>query len=198
MPAATAEGPVFGNPDEGSEYWVEQNFHDCGLMAVATVVGLLTGDAPSEDAIIVIASSTQDPDGSGNRIYTPLDPDNPDSDNGTSSADQIALLEHYGISATATDDDGPIPTGLPALQQYLSEGRKAIVGVNAETIWGEDGDHTEDDHSVVVAAVDTAQRIVYLSDSGTGDGGGEQIDLQTFEGAWEAGGHDLIVTDKAA
>lgn len=193
-----ADDSVYGDPAEASEYWVEQSFEDCGLMAVATVIGLMTGDAPVEDDIIAVAASTPDPDGSGDPIYIPLDPNNPDSDNGTDSDEQLALLQHYGITATATDDDGPIPTGLPALQQYLNDGRKTIVGVNAETIWGEDGDHTEDDHSVVVAAVDTDQGIVYLSDSGTDGGAGEQVDIETFETAWETGGHDLIVTDQAA
>ncbi|MCV7284589.1 hypothetical protein H7J87_04535 [Mycolicibacterium wolinskyi] len=200
-PEEVAARPIYGDPSEASEHWAKQSFEDCGLMAVANVVGLMTGDFPTEDVVIDVAANTPSPTRSG-PIYEPPDPGDDTTDNGTSSADQIRLLKHFGVDATATDDDisssGGIATGLPALEQYLGAGRKVIVGVNAETIWGEDGDHTEDDHSVVVAAVDADQRIVYLSDSGTDDGAGEQVDLDTFESAWAPGGHDLIVTDAPA
>lgn len=201
LPAVVASGPVYGNPDEASRVWVEQSYEDCGLMAVATIVGLVTGKAPDEQAMIEVASSTPKQDGSG-PIFVPPQPGEDSTGNGTTSADQLRLLKHFGVVATATDDDiaatGGIPTGLEALQQYLGAGRKAIVGVNAETIWGEDGDHTEDDHSVVVGAIDTDQRIVYLSDSGTDGGAGEQVTIDTFETAWATGGHDLIVTNAPA
>jgi len=197
-----AESPMLptelhGDPDIASDYWSQQNFQDCGLMAVATVVGLTTGTAPTEQEIIAVASSIPSPDGSGTPIYTPPDPNNANSDNGTSSDDQVLLLKHYGINATATDDDlAPqvgLPTGIPALVGYLDNGRKLIVGVNAETIWSEEGGYTDDNHSVVVSGVDPDLGIVYLSDSGTEDGDGEQIPIDVFESAWSAGAHDLIV-----
>ncbi|MDV3130258.1 hypothetical protein M1247_35510 [Mycobacterium sp. 21AC1] len=200
-PEEAATGPLYGDPAEASAHWAKQSFDDCGLMAVATVVGLMTGGFPSEDDMIEVARNTPSPVRSG-PIYQPPDPNDDSTDNGTSSADQLRLLKHFGVDATSTDDDtastGGLATGLPALQQYLAAGRRVIVGVNAETIWGEGGDHTEDDHSVVVSAIDTDQQIVYLSDSGTDGGAGEQIDLDTFESAWATGGHDLIVTDGPA
>jgi len=177
---------MHGDPDEASDYWAQQNFQDCGLMAVATVVGLTTGTAPTEEEIVAVASSIPSPGGDG-PIYTPPDPNNPNSDNGTTSDEQIALLKHYGIAATATDDTlAPqvgLPTGIPALINYLDDGRRLIVGV-----------HAADDQGVVVSGVDPEAGIVYLSDSGTEDGDGEQVPMDVFEAAWLPGGHDLIVT----
>ncbi|MDG4669335.1 hypothetical protein [Mycobacterium sp. 236(2023)] len=198
-----AQTPMFptelhGDPDLASDYWDQQNFQDCGLMAVATVVGLTTGTAPTEQEIIAVAAGIPSPTRTGSPIYTPADPNNPDSDNGTSSDDQVLLLKHYGINATATDDDlaaeTGLPTGIPALVEYLDGGRMVIVGVNAETIWAEEGGYTDDNHSVVVSGIDPELGIVYLSDSGTEDGDGEEIPVDVFERAWATGAHDLIVT----
>lgn len=196
-----AESPMLrtemhGDPDEASNYWSQQNFQDCGLMAVATVVGLTTGKAPTEQEIVAVASSLKSP-GSDKPIYTPPNPNDPNSDNGTDSDDQVLLLKHYGVNATATDDDlaaqTGLATGIPALVTYLDSGRRLIAGVNAETIWSEDGSHTDDDHSVVISGVDPDAGIVYLSDSGSEDGDGEQVPIDVFEKAWATGAHDLIV-----
>ncbi|MUL80700.1 MULTISPECIES: hypothetical protein [unclassified Mycolicibacterium] len=198
LPAQQTTGPVYGNPDDASAYWVEQSYSDCGLIAVATIVGMVTGNAPSEQDIIELASHTPSQERSG-PIYLPPQPGDDTTDNATAPEDQLRLLKHFGIAATITNDDiastGGIPTGRDALQQYLGAGRKAIVGVNAETIWGEDGNHTEEDHAVVVAAIDADQQVVYLSDSGTESGAGEQVPLDTFETAWRTGGHALLVTN---
>ncbi|VEG42582.1 Papain-like cysteine protease AvrRpt2 [Mycolicibacterium flavescens] len=196
-----AESPMLptemhGDPDEASNYWSQQNFQDCGLMAVATVVGLSTGKAPTEQEIVAVASNLKSP-GSDRPIYTPPNPNDPNSDNGTDSDDQVLLLKHYGVNATATDDDlaaqTGLATGIPALITYLDSGRRLIAGVNSETIWAEDGSHTDDDHSVVVSGVDPEAGIVYLSDSGSEDGDGEQVPIDVFEKAWAPGAHDLIV-----
>lgn len=187
---------LHGDPSEASDYWNQQNFQDCGLMAVATVVGLTTGTAPTEQEIVAVASSLTSP-GGDRPVYTPPDPNDPNSDNGTTSEDQVLLLKHYGINATATDDgsvaDTGLATGIPALSGYLDSGRRLIAGVNAETIWAEEGSLTDDDHSVVVSGVDPEAGLVFLSDSGTEDGDGEQVPIDVFERAWAVGGHDLIV-----
>ena len=202
-PAEPAPGPLYGDPAEASKFWAEQSFQDCGLMAVATVVGLVTGTAPSEQDMIQVASSLPSPDGTGPLYVPPQDGDD-SSDNGTSPEGQVRLLKHFGVPATITDDviasTGGIPTGLEAVQQYLAADRKVIVSVNAETIWGEDANHTDPDHALVVGAIDTDQQIVYLSDSGTESGAGEQISIDTFEKAWGVGedAHALIVTNPPA
>lgn len=201
LPTERAAGPVYGNPEDASAYWVEQSYSDCGLMAVATVVGMMTRDAPSEQDIIRLAGNTPSQERPG-PIYLPPQPGDDTTDNATAPEDQVRLLKHFGIAATITNDEiastGGLPTGTEALQQYLGAGRKAIAGVNAETIWGEDGDHSEEDHAVVVAAIDADRHAIYLSDSGTESGAGEQVPLDTFETAWRAGGHALVVTDAPA
>lgn len=201
LPAPRSTGPIYGNPDDASTYWAEQTYSDCGLMAVATVVGMVSGKAPTEQDMIELAGNTPSQERSG-PIYLPPQPGDDTTDNATAPEDQLRLLKHFGIAATITNDDiaaaGGIPTGLDALEQYLGAGRKAIVSVNAETIWGEGGDHTEEDHAVVVTAIDTDHQIAYLSDSGTETGAGEQVPLNTFETGWQASGHALLVTDKPA
>lgn len=201
LPTQRLTGPVYGNPDDASRYWVEQSYSDCGLMAVATVVGMVTGDAPTEQDMIELAGNIPSQERPG-PIYLPPQPGDDTTDNATAPEDQLRLLKHFGIGATVTNDDiaaaGGIPTGLDALQQYLGTDRKAIVAVNAETIWDQDGDHTEEDHAVVVAAIDSDQQVAYLSDSGTETGAGEQVPLDTFEAGWRASGHALLVTDEPA
>ncbi|MCG7607503.1 MULTISPECIES: hypothetical protein [Mycobacterium] len=197
LPTPRAAGPVYGDPDDASRYWVEQSYSDCGLLAVATVVGMVSGDAPTEQNMIELAGQER-----RGPIYLPPQPGDDTTDNATAPEDQLRLLKHFDIAATVTNDDiaaaGGIPTGLDALQQYLGVGRKTIAAVNAETIWGQDGDHTEEDHAVVVAAIDSDQQIAYLSDSGTEAGAGEQVPLDTFEAGWRASGHALLVTDQPA
>lgn len=71
-----AESPMLptemhGDPDEASNYWSQQNFQDCGLMAVATVVGLTTGNAPTEQEIVAVASSLKRSRQRPADLYTP-------------------------------------------------------------------------------------------------------------------------------
>jgi hypothetical protein len=194
--ADTAPG-MHGNPDDATSYWVQQNFDDCSLMATADVVGQLTGDQPTETEIIALAGATPSANHDG-PVYLPAPADNPDGGNGTDSRDLPILLSHYGVSAVYTDDDVAaqvgVPTGMPALIDALDDGRKVIAGVNAETIWDEEGDRTNADHDLVVTGVDTEAGIVHLNDSGTEDGADEQVPLDVFEAAWKTSGHDMVIT----
>ncbi|HWS93617.1 MAG TPA: hypothetical protein VN306_14365, partial [Mycobacterium sp.] len=123
---------------------------------------------------------------------------------GTSFEDEPALLAHYGIHAVDTDKESTaktgVPTGMKALEQDLAHGRKVIVAVNAELIWGEpvedktkDG-QPESNHAVVVTAVDTAAGIVHLNDSGSEDGRDEQVPIDIFSRSWASGDDEMTVT----
>jgi hypothetical protein len=58
-PAATAESGVYGDPAAAAKYWQEQSLEDnCGLMAVADVVGEITGNSPTERQMIKLAQHT--------------------------------------------------------------------------------------------------------------------------------------------
>ncbi|WP_422743858.1 hypothetical protein ACN27E_19265 [Mycobacterium sp. WMMD1722] len=198
LATGTANAALHGDPGGARPYWSQQNLDDCMLMAVADVVGQLTGHTPSEDEIVALASSTASQFQSGAVYTAPADVDDPATWNDVRAEDTTVLLAHYGITSTYTDDDvsstGGMATGLPALEHHLDAGDRAIVFLNAETIWNQDGDRSSGDHAVVVTGVDTDRGIVHLNDSGTEDGCDEQIALATFETAWAAGEHGMTVS----
>jgi hypothetical protein len=89
---------------------------------------------------------------------------------------------------------------MKALKQDLAQGRKIIVGLNAELIWREpvedktsDGE-PEANHAVVVTGVDTAAGVVHLNDSGSEDGGNEQIPVELFVRSWDTSDEQMTVT----
>ncbi|HWF29892.1 MAG TPA: hypothetical protein VG327_16230 [Mycobacterium sp.] len=198
----TGEGTLYGDPAAAAPFWRYQQYDDdCVPMAVADVVGELTGDQPSEHAIVKVAQSTPSAVHSG-PIYTKPKKRKPGS--GTSFADEPALLAHYGIHAVDTDTESVaktgVPTGMPALEQELAKGRKVIVAVNAELIWREpvedktsDGE-PEANHAVVVTGVDTAAGIVHLNDTGSEDGRDERVPIDIFIRSWTSSDDEMTVT----
>jgi hypothetical protein len=196
------EGTLYGDPAAAAPFWRYQGYDDdCVEMAVADVVGELTGRQPSEHAIVKLAQSTPSTVHSG-PIYTK--PSKRESGSGTSFDDEPALLAHYGIRAVSTDRKSAartgVPTGMAALEQDLAKGRKVIVGVNSELIWGEpvedktpDG-KPESNHAVVVTGVDTKARIVHLNDPGSEAGRGEQVPIEVFGTSWATSDEQMTVT----
>lgn len=201
--ASTANAELYGNPDAAAEYWRPQHYDDCGLMAVADVVGQLSGDMVSEQEIINVAQQTPSQTHPGSIYIRPADVADPNSGLGTDPHDIVVLLKQFGITAVITDEelaDEPdgTPTGMAALAGYLDEGHKVIVGVNAETIWDVAGDRTHADHAVVVTGIDTTERVVHLNDSGIEGGRDEQVSIDTFAAAWATSDNTMIVTVAAS
>jgi hypothetical protein len=133
-----ATGTLYGDPAAAARFWRHQQYDDdCVPMAVADVVGQLTGDQPTEEAIVAVAHSSPSTVHKGPMYTKPTKNQLPQ---GTSFADEPALLAYYGIHAVNSYmDDGPkggAPTGMDVLEQALAKGRKVIVAVNAELIWG--------------------------------------------------------------
>lgn len=196
------EGTLYGSPAAAAAFWRYQGYDDdCVEMAVADVVGELTGRLPSEQAIVKLAQSTPSTVHSG-PIYTKPKKRRPGT--GTSFDDEPALLAHYGIHAVSADNASAAkagtPTGLNALEQDLAKGRKAIVGVNSELIWREpvedktpDG-QPEANHAVVVTGVDTAAGVVHLNDSGSEQGRDEQVPIDVFAQSWATSDDQMTVT----
>ncbi len=123
-------GTLYGDPAAAAPFWRYQEYDDdCVEMAVADVVGELSGDQPPEHAIVKLAQSTPSPSHHG-PIYAK--PGKRRAGSGTSFDDEPALLAHYGIQAVSTDKGSTkktgVPTGMKALEQDLAEGRKMIVG----------------------------------------------------------------------
>lgn len=204
-PAAADPNPitpgVYGDPVAAAEYWRPQLADDsCGLMAVADVVGQVTGDLPTEQEMVDLAENTPSVSQAG-PIY--LDPDAPGGGEGISYKDLVVLLTHFDIPSKVTyseiADQTGVPTGLPALEQYLGQGRKIIAFVNSAIIWKDDEEQRDSsDHYLVVTGVDTNTNSVHLNDSGAEENGAnEQVPIDTFLAAWDTGDETMIVTDAA-
>jgi hypothetical protein len=179
---ADSNGQMYGDPGAAAAYWRYQHQEDCGLMAVADVVGQLTGHEPTQIGIELRGLFTKSAAHHGT-IY---------EFDGTAPEDLVVLLEHYGIQSDLTTGNT-----MAGLEQDLAGGHKVIAGLNAETIWNYPpgkGQRTNADHAVVVTGVDTRTDIVHLNDSGTPTGRDEQIPMATFTQAWATGDNLLIVT----
>jgi len=96
---------VYGDPDAAARYWQPQRYDDCSLMAVADVVGQLTGDLPSEREIIDLASDTASQAHPGSIYIKPTDVSDPNTGMGTDPRDVVVLLEQYGVDAVITDEE---------------------------------------------------------------------------------------------
>lgn len=182
---ADPNGQMYGDPAAAAPYWRYQHQEDCGLMAVADVVGQITGREPSQIGIELRGVFTKSEVHRGS-IY---------SFDGTSPEDLVVLLGKYGVQSDLTTGNT-----MQALEQDLADGHKVIAALNAETIWNYPqgkGQRTEADHAVVVTGVDTRTDVVHLNDSGTPAGRDEQIPMATFTQAWATSNNLLIVTQRS-
>jgi len=177
--ANATQGGMHGDPAAAAPFWrYQQQDLDCGEMAVADVIGQITGHEPTEAEITATAANM--PSGShAGPIYR--------TSGRTSNSDLAALLRHYGIQAS------DVHTNIDALERDLDQGRKVIVGLNDKTIWDEPGNHTQENHFVVVTGIDTAAGVVHLNDSGIKAGRDEQVPLGTFEKAWGTGDNFAVL-----
>ena len=198
----TTTGGMYGNPAAAAAYWQPQTYDDCVLMAAADVVGEATGRQVSEQEIIALAQRTPSQTHPGSVYTLPKDKDDPNSGQGTSYNDIPLLLSHYGVAATLTDRSDAsstgVPTGVAALKHYLGAGRKVIVAVNAEMIWGQPVDPKDPgaNHAVVATGVDAVNGMVHLNDSGASDGADKAVPVDVFSRAWATGDDEMIVTDE--
>jgi Peptidase_C39 like family len=175
-------GQMYGNPGAAAPYWRYQHQQDCGLMAVADVVGQLTGREPSQIGIELRGVFTRSQSHRGNVYFF----------DGTSPEDMVMLLGKYGVQSGLTTGNT-----MGTLEQDLAGGHKVIAALNAETIWNYPagrGQRTQADHAVVVTGVDTRTDLVHLNDSGTPNGRDEEIPMATFTRAWATSNDLLIVT----
>ena len=179
-PTANHSVGMYGDPGAARPYWRRQRTSDCGELAVADVVGEITGNEPTELDVTLLAVSTPSAAGPGT-IWG--------HDGNTNIRNLPILLAHYGIHA-----DNVHPT-TSALEQDLAAGRKAIVLLNAETIWNRPGQRKAADHFVVVTGIDAKAGVVHLNDSGIMNGGDEQIPIAAFEPAWATYHNSAVVTD---
>ncbi|ORV85877.1 hypothetical protein AWC11_18355 [Mycobacterium interjectum] len=194
-PAASATDGVYGDPGAAAKYWQAQSLEDnCGLVAVADVVGEVTGESPSERQMIKLAQNTPSGTNPG-PIYAPRgDPSHTNGNGGIEMADEVVLLKHFGIKSAMFWDKQPDDrTGLPALEHYLSDNRKIIAYVNYAFIWRTNDQRKEADHFVVVTGIDTNKQIVHLNDPAA-ESADEQVPIPAFTDAWRTGEDSVVVT----
>jgi peptidase C39-like protein len=192
--SAAASASVYGDPAAVAKYWRQQSLEDnCGLMSVADVVGEITGNEPTEQQMITLAQNTPSGTNPGPIYASWTDPSHADGNGGVEMADLVVLLDHYGVKSTMYWTAHPETTGLPALQQYLRVGRKAIAWVNSAVIWNTSDQRTKADHYLVVTGIDTNKKIVHLNDPGA-DHPDEQVSITTFTSAWRTGEESIVVT----
>lgn len=180
VPAPHISPGMHGDPAAAAPYWrYQQQDFDCGEMAVADVIGEISGHLPSEDEITAAAENIPSAAHPG-PIYHP--------GGRTSNRDLAPLLAHYGIRADGVHPDAG------ALVRDLDQGRKVIVGVNDKVIWDRPGNRTKENHFVVVIGIDEGAGVVHLNDSGVPSGRDEQVSIATFEEAWAASDNFAVVT----
>jgi Peptidase_C39 like family len=183
---AHADGQMYGDPTAAAPYWRYQHQQDCGLMAVADVIGQLKGREPSQIGMELRGIFTKSESHRGNVYFF----------DGTSPQDMVMLLQKHGVQSDLTTGNT-----MDTLEQELAGGHKVIAALNAETIWNYPagkGKHDTPDHAVVVTGVDTGSNTVHLNDSGTPKGRDEQIPMATFSQAWATGNDLLIVTQQTS
>lgn len=193
-PPSTASSGSYGDPAAAAKYWQQQSLEDnCGLVSVADVVGEITGQSPTEEQMIVLAEKTPSGTNPG-PIYAPRDdPSHTNGNGGIEMADEVVLLDHYGIKSVMTYAAHPDQTGLPALEQYLTNGRKIIAWVNSAIIWNTNDQRANADHFLVVTGIDANKEMVHLNDPGA-DHADEQVSITTFTNAWRTGEESIVVT----
>jgi hypothetical protein len=179
VPDADHELGMYGDPIAAAPYWRQQQASDCGEMAVADVVGQITGREPTEQQMIALAENT--PSTTGHKpIWQPT--------GSTDIVDLPVLLWHYWIRADN------IQTDTAAVARKLAGNHKVIAIVNAETIWNRPGKRNAANHFVVVTGIDSKAGMVHLNDSGISTGRDEQVPIAVFERAWAPNYNSAIVT----
>ena len=170
---------MYGDPAAAAPFWRLQHSSDCGEMAVADVVGQVTGREPTARQITSLAENTPSITGSG-PIYHRR--------GGADITNLPVLLAHYGIQSSLRK------SAIGGLERDLAQRHKVIAAVNAQTIWNDSGNRNVDNHVVVVTGIDTNAGVVHLNDSGIRTGRDERVSLAVFETAWATGENLAVVT----
>src|ERR1700721_742464 len=89
---ARADGQMYGDPQAAAPYWRYQHQQDCGLMAVADVIGQLNGREPSQIGMELRGIFTKSESHRGAVYHF----------DGTSPQDMVLLLPEHGHQSALT------------------------------------------------------------------------------------------------
>lgn len=171
---------ISGLPYESMDYWQYQgDTGRCALYSQKFVIEELTGQDINIDEFADYAES--------HGWFS--------EDGGTTFLNTNKMLDAYGIN-----NEMEFHKDVSDIENCLNSGGKVIVGIDADQIWyGKDSDifspMSGANHAVEVIGVDRTDPnnpMVILNDSGSPNGKGEMIPLETFEEAWESGDCQMI------
>ncbi|MFF5125679.1 C39 family peptidase [Streptomyces syringium] len=190
-PAHSDPHAVVGDPGGAMGVWHQHTGEGgCAIGAQGMVLEYLTGERVSEEQLTAEAADRGWCDGGG------------------TSPDAVGnLLELHGVRVEHTEG-----ASLAQLQEVLSRGDAAIVGLDADEIWAPGHDLADDtlgdlpgipgqdaNHAVWVTGFDhsdPAHPMVVLNDSGHPDGQGLMVPLDEFLAAWQDSGNLLVTAER--
>lgn len=182
-PSQADPDKVAGDPAAAMEHWECQGqTQRCAIYSQKFVIEELTGREIDIDELVAVAEE--------NGWFVD------DGMNGTAKLNMDKLLQYYGVESQIYFD-----ADIDAVEQALNRGDKVIVAIQADQVWkGQDNNIFSPtctaDHAVEVIAIDRTDPehpVVVLNDSGTPDGRGEMVALETFENAWSTSDHQMVV-----
>lgn len=179
-PDNASQEDVIGNPAEDMENWHPQETgSSCAVASQEFILEELSGLEFEESDLRDMAERNgwYDPNGG-----TPMD-------------DVGKLLEHMGVEVERSQGND-----VKDLEECLANGGKVIVAVDSGEIWyGEEDDAFGPgmgaDHAIQVIGIDYSdpdEPMVIVNDSGTANGCGAMIPLDTFMDAWEDSGCFMV------
>lgn len=171
---------VAGDPGRSMEEWEFQGeTNRCALYSQKFVIEELTGRDIDIEELADLAEE--------NGWFS--------EEGGTPLLNMDKVLDYYGV-----DSEMSFHNGIDDIEDCLNSGGKVIVSIDADEIWyGESDDlftpSESANHAVEVIGIDHSDPdnpMVILNDSGSPDGCGEMIPLDTFLDAWEDGNCQMI------
>lgn len=197
-----SDGVIHGDPFLLEDTWFEQSFNGACLPAsVAQIYMEYTGVELTDQEFVNLANAVFQSQEGGWVI-------GPDGAPGLPPQAAETLLESAGIPAS-------YETGLTLedLERAVDQGPVMVAVDSGEYWYGESVEDDTMDHAVVVTAVGplvdedgnvvldaggNTTEVVYLSDTGTGDGNVLPVPVDVFLDAWEDSGFAAVTCDISA
>ena len=184
MEQSLTDNDFIGNPISDSALWQEQTTgFTCAVLSERGVIEAYTGYPVSESELVYHATA--------NGWLT---------EGGMSPLNVGKLLDMYDIPNHSVDN-----ASMEDIMSELAQGRRVIVGVNADQLYEPDSQTGKfiaqaADHAVWVTGVDIRDPDnpqVIINDSGTPDGAGKIYDLNQFTDAWKSSDFFYVATLEA-
>jgi len=178
----TPETTIIGTPERDAQFWHEQKHPDtCAIVAQEGIIAKHTGKSLGEDALRQEAMQQG--------WYR--------EEGGTFPAEVGKLLENHNVPIGFHGHGS-----MEKLEDDLTQGKDAIVGVDAGYLW-QDQTCLGEGHAVWVTGLGKDENgtinEVFLNDSGNPEiGGGGKVSSEVFQHAWAARNNFMVTTQDSA